>query len=179
MGRDKALLPCGAGALIEQVAAEVAGATGSATLVGPPEKYGGFGYPVIPDRQPGLGPLGGIETALRSSDAPWNLVVACDMPRVTAGFLSSLIEAAERSGRRCVVPVSEGGRVEPLCAVYHRDCLEEVTRALERGIRKMTEAVELLEPEYWPVADPSWFENLNTPQDLAAHLGDLPAAGRR
>lgn len=167
MGRDKALLPFHGGTLAGHVAAAAAGAAGSVALIGDPQKYGCLGYPVYPDRTPGAGPLGGIETALVLTAAEWNLVLACDMPAVSAGFLRSLLEAAESSGQDVLLPAGPSGRPEPLCAVYHRRCRAALRSALDSGIRKVVEACAGLRTATLTVADPACFENLNTPEEWA------------
>ena len=169
MGRDKALLPFHGGVLAGHVAATVAAAAGSAILIGNPEKYGHLGYPVIPDRSPGAGPVGGIETALTCTNADWNLVLACDMPAVGTAFLRGLLDAAERLNADALVPAGPSGRPEPLCAVYHRRCLAELRRALAAGVRKITDALAGLEVARFTVDDAGCFENLNTPEEWACY----------
>ncbi len=167
MGRDKALLPFGNGTLAGYVAATVAAAAGSATLIGDPRKYGHLGYPVLPDRRPGVGPLGGIESALSYTSADWNLILACDMPAVSVEFLSGLLDAAERLNAEVLAPVGPTGLLEPLSAVYHRRCLDAISRALDAGVRKITAALQDLEVARWNVEDAACFENLNTPEEWA------------
>lgn len=169
MGRDKAFLPFRNGTLAGSVAAMVAEAAGSATLVGDPNTYQRLGFPVLPDALPGLGPLGGIHSALSATGADWNLVVACDMPALNTRFMQELLAGAENSGADCLLPRGPGGRPEPLCAVYHRRAAEPIGRALARGIRKVTEGLAELRVAYQDVAQVSHFENLNTPEDWAAH----------
>src|SRR5437763_12141966 len=91
MGRDKARLPFRGRTLVEHIAAAVAEAAGSVTLVGAPERYQSLGLPIIPDTRPGEGPLAGILAALGASQAGWNLIAACDMPVISAPFLKSLL----------------------------------------------------------------------------------------
>ncbi|HUE21318.1 MAG TPA: molybdenum cofactor guanylyltransferase [Bryobacteraceae bacterium] len=169
MGRDKALLPFRDGALAGHVAAAVEAAAGSVTLIGNPQKYGHLGYAVLPDRSPGAGPVGGIETALGNTAADWNLVVACDMPAISAEFLRGLLDAAERVNADALVPAGPSGRLEPLSAVYHRRCLTALRAALEAGVRKVTDALAGLEVARWPVDDAAWFENVNTPEEWAGY----------
>jgi molybdopterin-guanine dinucleotide biosynthesis protein A len=169
MGRDKALLPYHGVTLVEHVAAQVAAAADTAALVGPAERYGFAGLPIIPDSISDFGPVAGIHAALQASSADWNLIVACDMPSVTAAFLRLLLEAAEQCGGGCLIPLSPAGRPEPLCAAYHRDCLAGIASALRENVRKVTDAVSRLRVRAWPVSDGAWFENLNTPEDLAIH----------
>lgn len=164
MGRDKALLAYGGATLVQHVAKRVAAAAGCATLVGSPQKYGGLGYPVIPDMREGAGPAAGIEAALRATCAEWNLVVACDMPGVTVDFLSALLEEARRTGADCLLPLSGQGRAEPLCAVYRRSALQAFEAALAAGICKITRAIEGLRVVAWPAPRSTWFANVNTPE---------------
>jgi molybdopterin-guanine dinucleotide biosynthesis protein A len=169
MGSDKALLPFGGGAMAGHVAATVEAAAGSVRLIGNPQKYGHLGYAVLPDRRPEAGPLGGIESALSYTAADWNLVVACDMPGLRAEFLRGLLEAAERAGSDALAPAGPSGRLEPLSAVYHRRCLETLSRALDAGVRKITDALAGLRVARLAVDDAACFENLNTPEEWACY----------
>jgi len=169
MGRDKALLPWRGATLAEHVARVVAAAAGSVTLVGPPERYGHLGFPVIPDAWEGCGPLAGIGTALRHTRAAWNLVLACDMPNATPAFLAGLLDAAEASGAACLLPAGPSGRPEPCCAVYHARCLPVVEAALARGIRKVTAALADAGLEIRPYPDDVPFRNCNTPEEWSAY----------
>lgn len=169
MGRDKAALPYRGRTLVEHVASAVAGAAGSVTLVGAPERYQALGFPLLADRHPGAGPLGGIHTALAAARGEWNLVVACDMPAVTAPFLRSLLDAAEASAADCLLPAGPSGRLEPLCAVYHARCRDEIARALGRDVRKVTEGLAGLRVTTWQVADSHWFSNVNTAEEWIGH----------
>ena len=164
MGRDKALLPLGGATMVEQIATRVQAAAGNVTLIGSPHKYGHLGLPVIPDEIANCGPLGGLFTALRNTQTDWNLLVACDMPDVTEAFLRQLIETAEGSDADCVVPEIDG-RVDPLCAVYHRHVLDRADSAINRKLLKMQDFVSTLRTIYWRVTDPQPLQNVNTPAE--------------
>ena len=170
MGRDKATLPFRGGTLLEHVAAAVAEAAGSVTLVGPPERYRDLGLPAIADGQSGMGPLAGIHTALNASPAAWNLIVACDLPALSGPFLRMLMEAAEKSCSDCLIPTNPSGHPEPLCAAYHSRCRETIGEALRRDIRKVTEGLAGLKVISWNVPEASWFRNVNTPEDWTTYL---------
>jgi molybdopterin-guanine dinucleotide biosynthesis protein A len=171
MGRDKALLELGGRPLALRVADEAAKCCGTVSLVGDPALYESLGLPVIPDTFPGQGPLAGIEAALGATQAEWNLIAACDMPALGAAVMEQLFNA----GGDCAVPEYEDGRVEPLCAVYHRRCHRAVREALEAGVRKVTEALRRLADggfalRYVRVASDAQFANLNTPGDMQRYL---------
>jgi molybdopterin-guanine dinucleotide biosynthesis protein A len=169
MGRDKALLPFGRATLLDHVAQCVHQSAGNVTVIGPPERYAAFGYPVVADHVENSGPLGGLFTALSITPSDWNLIVACDMPGLTAHFLDSLLHAAESSPADCLVP-SKTGRAEldPLCAVYHRRCLSAAKAALDRNLLKMQDFVSSLHLSIWPVPNSGLLENVNTPEEWAA-----------
>jgi molybdopterin-guanine dinucleotide biosynthesis protein A len=162
MGADKALVEIDGRPLALRVADEAAKVCGSVALVGDPARYGALGLPVVEDEFPGFGPLAGIEAALRVASVDHNLVLACDMPALDSGIFEQLFAA----GGECAIPEYEDGRVEPLCAVYHRRCHEAVRAALMAGIRKVTDALQGLAIRYVRVPGGASFTNLNTPEDL-------------
>jgi molybdenum cofactor guanylyltransferase len=167
MGRDKALLPFEGSSLLERTAAHVRAAAGSVTLIGMPERYAALGLPVAADITPGVGPIGGLFTALDITRAEWNLVVACDMPGVNEAFLRGLIDAACTSNALCLVPETASG-LHPLCAVYHRRARVIVASAISHKSFKMHDLLKTLEAAPWPVADASLLENVNTPLEWGA-----------
>jgi molybdopterin-guanine dinucleotide biosynthesis protein A len=172
MGCDKALLPFRGGRLVESVARAVELAAGSAVLVGNPRFYEHLGYRAIPDLYPGAGPLGAILTALNDTSADWNLVAACDMPRLSAEFLKLLLDAAERSAADALIPMGPSGRPEPLCAVYHRGSRAALERAMGRGVRSVRGALENLRATVVSVPEVTPFQNVNTPEDWAAYAAE-------
>jgi molybdopterin-guanine dinucleotide biosynthesis protein A len=118
--------------------------------------------------------LGGILTALENSSADWNLIVACDMPGLEADFLRRLLDTAEHCDCDALVPAGPSGRLEPLCAVYHRRSLRGLYAAFARGVRKVAVALEEVRTVAWHVPEVSCFQNVNTPEDWAAYeLGRL------
>jgi molybdopterin-guanine dinucleotide biosynthesis protein A len=164
MGRDKATLPFHGAPLAEAVAAAVREAAGNATLVGHPTLDG------IPDLYPGEGPLGGILTALRHTTADYNLIVACDLPRVSPRVLRQLLEEAEAvPDALALLPHTPGGRPEPLCSVYRAAALAELQRRFQEGVRKVTLALEGLPVHHLEITEPLHFQNVNTPEDWAEY----------
>jgi molybdenum cofactor guanylyltransferase len=177
MGVDKGLLEIAGVPMIARAARLVESVVGSpVVVVGTPEKYRGLGLRAIADDWPGCGPLGGIATALGASDAQWNLIVACDLPYLTREWLEYLLQRARDSAQEAVLarnlaPANRRG-AEPLCAMYHRGSEPELRRALERGVRKVTDGlaelrVEMIEPAKWKGFDSDGllFKNVNTPAD--------------
>jgi len=96
----------------------------------------------LPDRVPGLGPLGGLHAALHEAQSrglTGVLLLACDMPAVPPSLVKRILVEAEASGAKAVVPGIQGdprdpSRTpphraplrEPLCAWYSVTCLPEV-----------------------------------------------------
>jgi molybdopterin-guanine dinucleotide biosynthesis protein A len=166
MRRDKALLHYRGTTLLEYVASVVRQAAGTANIIGDPDRYRDIGYPVWPDRIPHCGPIGGIYTALSLTASDWNLVVACDMPMLSASVLRGLIDRSFQSPGNCVVGVELGGQAHPLCAVYHRRCLPLLEQAIRDKRFKMRALVVELNAEHVTL-DPSVLANINTPGEWA------------
>lgn len=129
--------------------------------------------PAIRDVRSERGSLVGIHTALTYAVGRDDLlVVAWDMPFVSAELLRLVCDGARRS-RFAAVPDGPSG-LEPMCAVYKPDALPFVIDALDAGDLRLTNLVGRL-PSYErislatiaDVGDPArLFFNVNTADDL-------------
>jgi molybdopterin-guanine dinucleotide biosynthesis protein A len=182
MGRSKALLPVGGTTLIEWLTARLA--PGFAHLVVaareaerlPP----GLRPRLVNDLHAGAGPLAGVEAGLAASPHDVVVVVACDMPAVTAGLLRRLAEAAGEGVDAAVPRVA--GRPEPTCAAYRQSAAGPIAAALAAGRLRATDALAGLRVRWLDGEDPALFANLNTPADYRTFLDEyapVPPAERR
>jgi molybdopterin-guanine dinucleotide biosynthesis protein A len=139
-------------------------------VANPSHAYGDAGCPVIHDRLPGLGPLGGIEAALRhfsrSHDAV--LFLPCDLPALTVKEAGALRRAYETSGCRLVMARAGRSPGEPLCAVVDTGLLGEVRRAVRDGARSPQRLWRALAAHVVRFPDAAPFRNVNTPEEWAA-----------
>jgi molybdopterin-guanine dinucleotide biosynthesis protein A len=177
MGREKALLEIHGLPMVARLAELLASLTDevfiSSDKRAPLES---FGHPLIPDLFPGQGPLAGLHAAMKHSQRPLVLLLACDLPRVHAGLLRGLIEASP--GFDAVVPRTTDGRLHPLCAIYRKTCLRPAEDRLVRGENKMITFLEdpalkvrWLRPEEGSFVNDD-LVNLNSPKDLEDFLGN-------
>jgi molybdopterin-guanine dinucleotide biosynthesis protein A len=174
MGQDKALLELGGVPMLLRTWRLVKPLVTRLTVVGPPDRYSRFGFAVVSDDQPGLGPLGGIATALRLTTTSWFLLVGCDLPFLSRDWLRFLIERGIASEAGAVIPISARGP-EPLCAMFNERLAGPVAQSLALGVRKVTDGfrdmtIELIrESESKPFdPDDNLFNNMNSPEDYAA-----------
>lgn len=178
MGRDKGLLEFSGVPLIVRSARLIEPLVADVTIVGSPRRYTALGLRAIPDQgfadqtpKSSRGPLTGIATALGETRSPWNLILACDLPYVTAAWLEWLLSRAIRSRAQAVIPRTTHG-LEPLAAVYRRECGPLIVEALAIGIRKVTDAtrklnLEVVHQREWRGVDPGGLvlKNMNTEAD--------------
>ena len=138
-----------------------------------------LGLPARPDLEAGLGPIGGLWTALQWAGERGDhgvLRLGCDMPLVNEALVRAILEWDDAAP--AVVPVGLKGP-EPLCALYRSTCTSEVERRLhsqDRSLRGLAEAVGAAyigEDAIARVADlQTTFLNVNTvsEQDRAEEL---------
>ncbi len=170
MGTNKALLWNEAKMPFLQHAASVLQSISQTVqIIGDPAIYHPLGFAAIPDLRPYCGPLAGIEAALSATTEDWNAFLACDLPGVRATVFEALRDLLDPAAD-VILPQHPDGRTEPLCAIYHRRTLPAIQAALDSGNRKVTDVLRPLTLRYLPVADPSIFQNLNTPADLEFYL---------
>jgi molybdopterin-guanine dinucleotide biosynthesis protein A len=179
MGRDKGLLRFGGIPLIVHTVRRLEPLVVRVTVVGVPRHYASLGLRTIQDhgaaseatKKIRRGPLAGMAAALDSTRSAWNLIVACDLPYLSAEWLDWLLARAVASGAQAVVPRTARG-FEPLAAVYRRECRAVIAAALARGERKVTDVlrelrVETVHSREWRNLDPRALvlKNMNAPED--------------
>jgi molybdopterin-guanine dinucleotide biosynthesis protein A len=133
-------------------------------------------WTLIRDEKTGLGPLAGLAAAHRIMSAGWLIVLAIDLPRMTASYLETLRGRAFTSGLGQVPELD--GRYLGLAAIYPRAFLD---RHLDAHLRSDDRSVQRLvragiaegSLASCPVAENErhLFQNVNTPEDLSASGG--------
>ena len=185
-GTDKALVRLEGKTMLQRTGELLASVCHDVTIVAAAGKYADAPWPVIADRWPGQGPLGGILTALHrlsetdSADKnrdvecvprPFALILSCDMPFLTKEFLRFLADRALSSEAAIIVPEASR-RLEPLCACWCSASTAAIQAAFDAGSRKVTEAMKHVSMEVLDEADWKRFDtdgrlfwNMNTPAD--------------
>ena len=116
------------------------------------------------DDQEGLGPVGGIVTALRHFPGGI-LVTACDMPLVSGALIEWLLDYYD-AHVDAVIPRHLGG-IEPLFGIYEKSFLPAIEEAIQSGRYALHFIIEEANvrfvdvPEHFSVS----FANVNTPED--------------
>jgi len=132
LGRSKALETIGGESLIECVIERVRPLASQILIVTSQEQSDlsvVCKAEILVDLYPGKGPLGGIYTGLLASQSSHNIVVACDMPFLNTGLLRYMVELSRDFD--AVVPRLGEGMVEPLHAIYSKNCLSSIKTQLE------------------------------------------------
>lgn len=170
MGRDKALIEVGGRTLLDRALDRLEPHVSELLVIGDPARYGHIGPFVFADDRPGNGPLGGIDTAMRYASNDKLLVLACDMPGISDALLERLKKDLGNF-TDAVVPFHDG-RLEPLCAAYHRRCGTAFRAALDRGELKLQDVLQQIRLSKLPIdtMNDDWpndlFRNVNRPEDL-------------
>lgn len=173
-GRDKALEVWQGKTLLEYVASALEGCQERFIVGGNPERYGFLGLPVYPDLEPFQGSLYGLARALDLAQFSRVAVCACDTPNLSRNYW----EFMTNFSADVVISENGDGFLEPLAAIYGKNCLDHVKFALETGNLKMTDwfvgarhtsplrvrVVKWTELEQHFKAN--LFLNANTPKDL-------------
>lgn len=166
MGHDKAFAALGGRPLAEvaRCALAEAGAVEVLSIGGDEARLARLGFTAIRDDHAGEGPLGGLLTALRVATRDWVAVLACDLPRASAGTVGELLEHAD-ANTDVVVPLLEG-RPQPAHAVWRRDCRHLLEPLFKAGERRLHTALDHVRARLVTVCDPTTLQDVDTPGDL-------------
>jgi len=139
----------------------------------------------VADIYPGKGPLVGIYSGLIASSSSRAIVVGCDTPFLSAGLLEYMTQIC--STFDIVVPRIKN-KLEPLCAVYSRNCSGLIQGLLEQDelrIRKLFSMVKVkyveedeinrFDPEHLSFFNINSQDDLDRAKKLATEKGWLPS----
>jgi molybdopterin-guanine dinucleotide biosynthesis protein A len=176
MGFDKALLEFHGQTLLKRQV-DLMSHLFAAVLIagGDLARYPQVPVPTVPDRYPGQGALAGIHAGLREASTERIFVIACDAPFPNDALIRHLVSVAPDAD--WVVPRTGRG-LEPLFAVYGRNCRAAIESQLAAGLRRIIFLSERVSTVFVEEAelrrfdpDLSSFVNINTPEERTRYLG--------
>jgi molybdopterin-guanine dinucleotide biosynthesis protein A len=170
MGSNKALLPYRGGRFIESICRQLSGLCEELLLVtNTPEQFAFLACRMTPDLYPGVGALAGLQAGLAASRTPHIFAVACDMPYLNDSLIKAML--VRRHQADVVIPESRQG-LEPLHAVYGKECLPPMEQSLLAGRRRIISffpqvRVSTFTSDHVATIDRDFasFSNINTPAD--------------
>ncbi len=135
MGVNKALLRLGGRSIVEiiidklaDIFEEIIVTTKSKDLYSP------LKVKVVEDMSADYNSLLGIHTGLLNSDNFYNFVIACDMPFLNPPLIRYMIK--QRIGYEVIIPKIDE-HLEPLHAIYSKECLKPIEGLLSNGDLKI------------------------------------------
>ena len=171
-GEPKALMDVAGKRIVERVADTLAAVLDDVLIVtNTPERYAFLHLPMVADRYPDGGALGGIFTGLAAARGDGAFTVACDMPFLHPEVVRLVLA---RAGEADVVIPRVDGQYETMHALYAKACLAPMEARLRAGHLKIVgffTHIRVLEIAGDAVArhraPEIAFMNVNTPDELA------------
>jgi molybdopterin-guanine dinucleotide biosynthesis protein A len=167
MGTDKAFVVVRGRPMVRRVA-DALSAGGCSTVVcqgGDATRLAQLGLDVVPDDEPGRGPVPAIATARRR----WSgtiVIAACDLAHLTADVVARLVAEADRTGS---VTVAASGRRRHLLSVWPGSATVE--EAVEEAAELDSYRLLLDRVGAHAVAvDDRFLQNVNRPEDVTPGL---------
>lgn len=183
-GRPKALLLAGGATLLETTLAAAEGAQHIA-VAGPPglqPLLDGFpGEPMLVREEPAFGgPAAAVAAGLGAlhGSSDWTLVLACDMPGVSAA-VQALLRAADDGAGDSLLALDSSGRSQPLAGLYRTaDLHAAVAGHAPNGLTNMSMKALLARVQWRGVVVPPMstadVDTWDDAQNLGVSAGDQP-----
>lgn len=118
----------------------------------------------LPDEDPGSGPLAALATGLKAGTKEWNILMAGDMPSVSATDLRQLLQAEVTT--ETLICFQHHGRIQPMPSLIHRSALQTIDSLLKEGKRSLLALFHTLRPGAIEPARPDHLHDIDTPEDL-------------
>lgn len=133
-----------------------------------PDQYAKFEVEMVSDIVSGIGPMGGILTGLTYSQTPLNFFAAVDMPYFSEPLFGRLL-ATSLAEPSLVTVFEHSSGIEPLFAIYNKDCIPKLKIFIENKNYRLTEFIEDQSGNKIQLNTEeatTLFYNINTPQHL-------------
>ncbi len=179
-GRNKAFIHVGGKRIIDRTYSLFKDLFEEIILVtNDPLQYIEWNFNIVTDIFPFRSSLTGIHAGLFFTTSPYAFFAACDTPFLKRGLVETIVDGIE-PGVDVIIPETSKG-LEPLCAVYSKQCLKPAEQHLiqrELRIRQFFRKVRVkkLPEKVLREKDPDLlsFFNINTPDELGACLKLCP-----
>ncbi len=132
--------------------------------------FSNFNSKIYSDLIPDKGALGGLYTGIVWSSFYYSFCVACDMPFIKRSLVQYLIENV--ANEDVIIPRTKDG-LQPLHAIYSKNCIDPIRRSIEEGKSKIIDIydevnVKIVDERNFLSFDPGResFINVNTPEEL-------------
>jgi len=170
MGQDKAFISFSGKPLIETVIGKLAPLFSDLIIAtNKPDLYKKYKVKTQTDIVKSRGPLGGIHAGLIASETTYNFIIACDMPFINQDLIKYMLDEKDNYD---VVASKFGGKTHSLFAVYSKNCITSIEKALKTDNFKLrdflkTVNTKLISEEEVKRIDPDGqsFININTQDD--------------
>ncbi len=172
MGTNKSLLKIGDKTVIEIIVDLMSSLFSKVILsTNSVEEMAFLQLPKVADVYQDAGPLAGLHAALLHSRTDANLVISCDLPRMSREMLAHI---AALPSERSIVICRAAGFLQPLPGRYHKGALPAIDKILAappqhgfRSFRNLFAAVEteIFEAHLLPFYKDELFFNMNSPDD--------------
>lgn len=179
MGRDKALLVVGGIPLLTRICTAAQTCASPVYVISP---WVGRYQPLLPAgcqplREVPLpeetvphGPLVAFAQALPLISQEWILLLACDLPNLTAAALQQWCHHLAGGSENAIALLPRQAKGwEPLCGFYRQTCLTSLQPFIQQGGRSFQSWLAQQAVQELPVSDYQLLFNCNTPKDLAQY----------
>ena len=171
-GKDKAFIHIGQRRVLDRILDIFSDLFDDIILVtNEPIKYLAWDVTLATDIYPVRSSLTGIHAGLFFTANPHAFFTACDMPFLKKEVIKTIIGSIE-PGMDVIIPETAAG-LEPLCAVYSKNCLKSAEHNLRQHHVKIQQffkkvRVKKIQEKELRKKDPGLisFFNINTPADL-------------
>lgn len=137
MGEDKAFTLFSGRPLIEVLIDKLSRIFNNLMIItNKPDLYKKYGIEIHTDLLKDHGSLGGIYTGLFYSKTNYNFICACDMPFLNENLIKFMLKKTESYD---VLIPQYNARLEPLSAIYSKNCIAPIKEQLSKNNLKVTD----------------------------------------